>query len=174
VAGRARQPLLHILAGLVRPTGGEVNVFDTDLVSLEGKQLDAWRGAHVGIVLQALHLVPHLSVRDNLRLAQYLAHAPQQDEAIHESLAALGVADKSGRKPSALSQGEQQRVALARAVVNGPKLLLADEPTASLDDAAAERAVELLFAAAERRGATLVVATHDSRVKRHFSNMLKL
>jgi putative ABC transport system ATP-binding protein len=173
-SGCGKSTLLHILAGLVRPTGGEVNVFDTDLVSLEGKQLDAWRGAHVGIVLQALHLVPHLSVRDNLRLAQYLAHAPQQDEAIHESLAALGVADKSGRKPSALSQGEQQRVALARAVVNGPKLLLADEPTASLDDAAAERAVELLFAAAERRGATLVVATHDSRVKRHFSNMLKL
>jgi putative ABC transport system ATP-binding protein len=173
-SGCGKSTLLHILAGLVRPTGGEVNVFDTDLVSLDGKQLDAWRGAHVGIVLQALHLVPHLSVRDNLRLAQYLAHAPQQDEAIHESLAALGVADKSGRKPSALSQGEQQRVALARAVVNGPKLLLADEPTASLDDAAAERAVELLFAAAERRGATLVVATHDSRVKRHFSNMLKL
>jgi putative ABC transport system ATP-binding protein len=173
-SGCGKSTLLHILAGLVRPTGGEVNVFDTDLVSLDGKQLDAWRGAHVGIVLQALHLVPHLSVRDNLRLAQYLAHAPQQDEAIHESLAALGVADKSGRRPSALSQGEQQRVALARAVVNGPKLLLADEPTASLDDAAAERAVELLFAAAERRGATLVVATHDSRVKRHFSNMLKL
>ena len=173
-SGCGKSTLLHILAGLVRPSSGEVSVFDTDLVSLEGKRLDAWRGANVGIVLQALHLVPHLSVRDNLRLAQYLAHAPQQDTAVGEALAALGVADKSGRKASDLSQGEQQRVALARAVVNGPKLLLADEPTASLDDAAAERAVELLFTAAERRGATLVVATHDSRVKRHFSNTLKL
>jgi putative ABC transport system ATP-binding protein len=173
-SGCGKSTLLHILAGLVRPSSGEVNVFDTDLVSLQGKQLDAWRGANVGIVLQALHLVPHLSVRDNLRLAQYMARAPQHDTAISDALGALGVADKSGRKPSELSQGEQQRVALARAVVNGPKLLLADEPTASLDDAAAERAVELLFTAAERRGATLVVATHDSRVKRHFSNMLKL
>ena len=173
-SGCGKSTLLHILAGLVRPSSGEVNVFDTDLASLEGKQLDAWRGANVGIVLQALHLVPHLSVRDNLRLAQYLAHAPQQDAAVGEALAALGVADKAARRPHQLSQGEQQRVALARAVVNGPKLLLADEPTASLDDAAAERAVELLFTAAERRGATLVVATHDSRVKRHFSNTLKL
>jgi putative ABC transport system ATP-binding protein len=173
-SGCGKTTLLHILAGLVRPSGGEVQVFHTDIFSLKAKQLDAWRGANVGIVLQALHLVAHLSVRDNLRLAQYLAHAPQRDAAVDEALAALGVADKSRRKPSELSQGEQQRVAIARAVVNGPKLLLADEPTASLDDAAAERAVGLLFAAAERRGATLVVATHDSRVKRHFSRSLQL
>jgi putative ABC transport system ATP-binding protein len=173
-SGCGKTTLLHILAGLVRPAAGEVNVFHTDILSLKGKQLDAWRGANVGIVLQALHLVAHLSVRDNLRLAQYLAHAPQQDAALDEALAALGVADKAARRPHELSQGEQQRVAIARAVVNGPKLLLADEPTANLDDVAAERAVGLLFAAAERRGATLVVATHDSRVKRHFSNTLQL
>ena len=74
--------LLHILAGLVRPTGGEVSVFHTDICSLKGKAVDAWRGANVGIVLQALHLVAHLSVRDNLRLAQYMAHAPQDDARI--------------------------------------------------------------------------------------------
>jgi len=118
--------------------------------------------------------VAHLSVRDNLRLAQYLARAPQRDADITEALAALGVADKAARRPHELSQGEQQRVAIARAVVNGPKLLLADEPTASLDDAAAARAVELLMGVAERRKATLVVATHDSRVKQHFSNTLQL
>jgi putative ABC transport system ATP-binding protein len=173
-SGCGKTTLLHILAGLIRPAAGEVSIFQTDVVSLKGSRLDHWRGTNVGIVLQALHLVPHLSVRDNLRLAQYLAHAPQRDAAIGEALDALGVADKAARRPHELSQGEQQRVAIARAVVNGPKLLLADEPTASLDDAAAERAVELLFTAAERRGATLVVATHDSRVKRHFSNTLQL
>jgi putative ABC transport system ATP-binding protein len=173
-SGCGKSTLLHILAGLVRPAGGDVNVFHTDIFSLKGKQLDAWRGANVGIVLQSLHLVPHLSVQDNLRLAQYLAHAPQNDAALDGALAALGVADKAARRPHQLSQGEQQRVAIARAVVNGPKLLLADEPTASLDDAAAERAVGLLLDAAARRGATLVVATHDSRVKRHFSNTLQL
>jgi len=173
-SGCGKTTLLHILAGLVRPSGGEVNVFDAELSSLKGKQLDAWRGANVGIVLQALHLIPHLSVRDNLRLAQHLARAPQRDAAIAEALAALGVADKAARRPDQLSQGEQQRVAIARAVVNGPKLLLADEPTASLDDASAERSVTLLLETAARSGATLVVATHDSRVKHHFGNTLQL
>ena len=173
-SGCGKTTLLHVLAGLIRPAEGEVSVDGIELHNLKSSEIDAWRGTAVGIVLQALHLVPHLSVRDNLRLAQYLGRAPQSDAGVGEALAALGVADKAARRPHELSQGEQQRVAIARAVVNGPKLLLADEPTASLDDAAAARAVELLFAAAERRGATLVVATHDSRVKQHFSNMLKL
>src|SRR5688500_16394990 len=78
-SGCGKTTLLHVLAGLVRPTEGEVNVFQTDILSLQGNRLDAWRGAHVGIVLQALHLLKHLSVRDNLRLAQYLARLPQDD-----------------------------------------------------------------------------------------------
>ena len=173
-SGCGKTTLLHILAGLVRPSGGAVSVSGTDISSLKGSRLDAWRGANVGIVLQALHLIPHLSVHDNLRLAQHLARAPQRDAAIAEALAALGVADKASRRPHELSQGEQQRVAIARAVVNGPKLLLADEPTASLDDASAERSVALLLETAARSGATLVVATHDARVKPHFSNTLPL
>jgi len=173
-SGCGKTTLLHLLAGLIPVSSGELEVDGKNLRSLKGKDLDHWRGANVGIVLQALHLIPHLSVRDNLRLAQYMARAPQHDDAIDDALAALGVADKAARRPHELSQGEQQRVAIARAVVNGPKLLLADEPTASLDDAAAERSVALLLDTAERRGATLVVATHDSRVKRHFSNTLQL
>jgi putative ABC transport system ATP-binding protein len=173
-SGCGKTTLLHILAGLVGPMSGEVRIFDTDVLSLKGSALDRWRGGNVGIVLQALHLISHLSVRDNLRLAQYLAHAPQEEGAIDEALAALGVADKGGRRPSELSQGERQRVAIARAVVNGPKLLLADEPTANLDDAATERSIALLLETAAKRGATLVVATHDSRVKRHFENTLQL
>ena len=173
-SGCGKTTLLHVLAGLIPVVSGEVQVDGKDLRSLKGKDLDRWRGANVGIVLQALHLVPHLSVRDNLRLAQYLARATQSDAAVGDALAALGVADKAARRPHELSQGEQQRVAIARAVVNGPKLLLADEPTASLDDAAAARAVDLLISAAERRDATLVVATHDSRVKQRFSNTLQL
>jgi putative ABC transport system ATP-binding protein len=173
-SGCGKSTLLHLLSGLIPVSSGDLEVDGKDLRSLKGRDLDSWRGANVGIVLQALHLVPHLSVRDNLRLAQYLARKPQQEAAVAEALAALGVADKGGRKPSELSQGERQRVAIARAVVNGPKLLLADEPTASLDDDAAERAVALLLETAARRGATLVVATHDARVKRHFSHTLQL
>jgi len=113
-------------------------------------------------------------VRDNLRLAQYLAHLPQEEARVAETLAALGVADKAARRPAELSQGERQRVAIARAVVNRPKLLLADEPTANLDDAAAARAIDLLFGQAERNSATLVVATHDARVKQRFVKKLEL
>src|ERR1700752_446834 len=91
-SGCGKTTLLHVLAGLVRPSEGEVNVFQTEISSLEEKRLDAWRGATVGIVLQALHLVKHLSVSDNLRLAQYLAHLPQDDLRIQDTLAALGVA----------------------------------------------------------------------------------
>jgi putative ABC transport system ATP-binding protein len=173
-SGCGKSTLLHILAGLQRPTEGEVSVFDQDLSSPQQTQIDRWRGATVGIVLQALHLVSHLSVRANLRLAQYLAHRPQDERAVDGALASLGVADKSERTPRELSQGEQQRVAIARAVVNGPRLLLADEPTANLDDAAAARAIDLLLAQAARHGATLVVATHDSRIRPHFQKTLDL
>jgi len=173
-SGSGKTTLLHILAGLVRPSEGQVSVFHTDILSLSGNRLDAWRGANVGIVLQALHLVKHLSVRDNLRLAQYLARLPHDDVRVADTLGALGIADKAGRKPAQLSQGEQQRVAIARAVVNRPRLLLADEPTANLDDTAAASVVELLSEQAGRHGATLVVATHDARVKGKFRERLEL
>src|ERR671918_2679452 len=164
-SGCGKTTLLHALAGLITPTEGEVEVSGENVRRLEGARLDRWRATTVGIVLQALHLVKHLSVRDNLRLAQYLAHAPQDDARIADTLGALGVAAKSARRPSELSQGEQQRVAIARAVVNRPKLLLADEPTANLDDAAAAKVVDLLSEQAARHHATLVIATHDARVK---------
>jgi len=173
-SGCGKSTLLHVLAGLVRPSEGQVNVFDIDLLALKGNQLDRWRGANVGIVLQALHLVKHLSVGENLRLAQYLARLPQDDVRIADTLSALGIADKAARKPAQLSQGEQQRVAIARAVVNRPRLLLADEPTANLDDDAAAVAVDLLAEQAARYGATLVVATHDARVKGKFRERLEL
>ena len=173
-SGCGKTTLLHVLAGLVRPSEGQVSVFDTDILSLKGNRLDAWRGANVGIVLQALHLVKHLSVHDNLRLAQYLARLPQDDARLADTLGALGIADKAARKPAELSQGEQQRVAIARAVVNRPRLLLADEPTANLDDEAANAAIQLLAEQAARYNATLVVATHDERVKKNFEKKLPL
>jgi ABC-type lipoprotein export system ATPase subunit len=173
-SGCGKTTLLHVVAGLVQPSEGGVEVSGENLRRLDGARLDRWRGSTVGIVLQALHLVKHLSVRDNLRLAQYLAHAPQDDARIADTLGALGVAEKTARRPSELSQGEQQRVAIARAVVNRPKLLLADEPTANLDDASAAKVVDLLSEQAARHGATLVVATHDGRVKGKFRERLEL
>ena len=173
-SGCGKTTLLHVIAGLVHPSEGSVEVAGENLQKLDGARMDRWRATTVGIVLQALHLVKHLSVRDNLRLAQYLAKAPQDDRRIDDALGALGVAQKSARRPGELSQGEQQRVAIARAVVNRPKLLLADEPTANLDDAAAAKVVDLLSEQAARHGATLVVATHDARVKGKFRERLEL
>ena len=173
-SGCGKTTLLHVLAGLIRASGGDVEVSGENLGRLEGGRLDRWRATTVGIVLQALHLVRHLSVRDNLRLAQYLAQVPQDDARIRDTLEALGVSDKAARHASELSQGEQQRVAIARAVVNRPKLLLADEPTANLDDAAAAKVVDLLSEQAGRHGATLVLATHDARVKGKFRERLEL
>jgi ABC-type lipoprotein export system ATPase subunit len=164
-SGGGKSTLLSILAGLITPTRGRVIVAGTDLATLSGGARDRWRGLHVGLVPQRLHLVGALSVRDNLRLAQYLAGAGVDDARIRELLEAVGVAELAARAPRTLSQGQAQRVAIARAVVNRPRLLLADEPTASLDDPHAAAALELLRAQAVANGATLVVASHDARVR---------
>jgi putative ABC transport system ATP-binding protein len=164
-SGCGKSTVLHILAGLVTPTTGDVRVAGTDLRTLGEGARDRWRGRTVGLVPQRLHLVQALTVHDNLALAQSLAGHPSDPLRITALLEAVGVADLARRHPRALSQGEAQRVAIARAVINRPALLLADEPTASLDDAHAASALELLRAQAVEAGATLVVASHDHRVR---------
>ena len=164
-SGCGKTTLLHVLAGLVVPVEGLVNVAGTALRSLSEGERDRWRGRTVGLVPQRLHLVGALDVRDNLRLAQSLPGLPRDDDRIMALLQSVGIADLARRYPRQLSQGQAQRVAVARAVVNRPKLLLADEPTANLDDAHAAQALELLRAQAVEAGATLVVASHDNRVK---------
>jgi putative ABC transport system ATP-binding protein len=164
-SGSGKSTVLHILAGLTRPTTGSVTVGGRDLASLDGGTRDRWRGRSVGLVPQRLHLVSALDVRDNLRLANTLAGLRVDDDRINALLQAVGVADLEERYPSQLSQGQAQRVAIARAVVNRPALLLADEPTANLDDAHAAQALELLRGQALEAGATLVVASHDARVR---------
>jgi putative ABC transport system ATP-binding protein len=164
-SGSGKSTLLHILAGLTRASSGEVSVGGTDLASLRSAALDRWRGANVGIVPQRLHLIGALDVADNLRLAQGLAGLPADESRIVALLEAVHVAEFAHRYPRELSQGQAQRVAIARAVVNRPGLVLADEPTANLDDAHAAAALELLRAQAVATGATLVVASHDARVR---------
>jgi putative ABC transport system ATP-binding protein len=164
-SGSGKTTLLHVLAGLTVPTTGRVVVAGTDLGALSGGALDHWRGRHVGLVPQRLHLVAALDVRDNLRLARHLGGLPEDPARIAALLAAVGVGDLADRYPRELSQGQAQRVAIARSVVNRPALVLADEPTANLDDAHAAAALELLRSQAMEAGATLVVATHDARAR---------
>ncbi len=122
----------------------------------------------IGIVLQKLHLISSLDVEHNLLLAQYLAGAKQEPARAAQVLAGVGLADRAHARPHQLSHGQEQRVAVARAVMNRPQLLIADEPTSNLDDAHCAAALDLLEAQAAECGATLVVATHDARVKPRF------
>jgi putative ABC transport system ATP-binding protein len=131
---------------------------------LRGAAADAWRAAHIGFLPQKLHLSEALTVQQNLAMAQWAAGQPENAARIHATLEALGVAELVARLPQQLSGGQAQRVALARAVLLQPRIVLADEPTASLDDEAAAQAVSLLLTTAARHGATLVIATHDARV----------
>jgi putative ABC transport system ATP-binding protein len=163
-SGSGKSTLLALAAGLLTTATGQLEVADQNPALLNAAQRDAWRGRTVGFLPQRLHLSDALTVFDNLGLAYFALGAPTDRTQIMRSLDALGVADLVQRKPHALSGGQAQRVALARAVLMQPKVILADEPTASLDDAAAHSAITLLAQAAQRCGATLVVATHDARV----------
>jgi ABC-type lipoprotein export system ATPase subunit len=164
-SGSGKTTLLHALAGILKPVAGSISIAGQDLGALSARELDRFRGRHVGIVLQRLHLMASLNVLDNLLLAQYLAGLPQDRGRALESLGGLDLAGKAAAYPHELSFGQAQRVAVARAVVNRPKLLLADEPTSNLDDARCFQALELLQNQARACDATLVIATHDQRVK---------
>jgi len=164
-SGSGKSTWLAVLAGLLTPAAGEVLAGDCAVHRLAGSARDRWRGRHVGLLPQRLYLSPALDVRGNLALAFFACGLPVDSAAIDRTLGALGVQDLAARRPHQLSGGEAQRVALARAVLMRPQLLLADEPTASLDDESAAWALELLQATARECGATLVVATHDARVR---------
>jgi putative ABC transport system ATP-binding protein len=173
-SGCGKTTLLHLVAGLLAPTEGEIEVAGEKLAGLEGAALDRWRGRTVGIVPQKLHLVPSLTVAQNLRLAPYLAGLAEEDGRAASLLGDLGLGEKARARPHQLSHGEAQRVAVARAVMNRPKVLLADEPTSNLDDAACAATLDLLQAQARACGATLVVATHDRRARERFERQLRL
>ena len=164
-SGAGKSTWLGLLAGLLTPDSGHAIVDGQDVAVLRGADRDRWRGRTIGLLPQKLHLSDALNVERNLALAYFAAGVPEDREAIRAALEALGVAALAHRRPSQLSGGQAQRVALARAVLLRPRVLLADEPTASLDDAAAHAAVALLRQAAARTGATLVVATHDARAR---------
>lgn len=173
-SGSGKTTLLHILTGILKPQNGKVTMNDTAIYELSAKALDQFRGRHIGIVFQKPHLIKSLTVNENLLLAQNFAHLPENQERINEVLESLAIADKKKAFPNELSQGQLQRVSIARAVINKPELLIADEPTSSLDDRNAHAVLELLLQQSALNEATLVVATHDKRVKDAFTHTYSL
>jgi putative ABC transport system ATP-binding protein len=163
-SGSGKSTWLALAAGLLTPGAGELLVAGQAVAVLQGGQRDRWRARCIGFLPQKLLLSEALSVADNLGLVFFAAGQPVDRLAILAVLEALGVAALADRKPAQLSVGQAQRVALARALLNQPRVLLVDEPTASLDDAACDAALALLQQGAAKTGATLVIATHDSRV----------
>lgn len=172
-SGSGKTTLLHILGGLLAPQAGEVIISGTPLYSLKGNKLDRFRGKNIGIVFQKPHILSALTVFENLQLANFFVGQKRANE-LEKTLADLGILDKKHAKIDTLSEGEAQRVSIARALSNQPKLILADEPTASLDDENAEKVIQLLKAQAKRLEAVLVVVTHDQRVKSHIANQLTI
>jgi putative ABC transport system ATP-binding protein len=163
-SGSGKSTWLALVAALLQPSAGTLQVAGQSLLGLSRMQSDAWRARQVGFLPQKLHLSAALTVQQNLALAQWAANTAQDDERIVATLRLLGVEGLLLRKPSQLSGGQAQRVALARAVLMQPQILLADEPTASLDDDSATLALQLLYSTAQQFQATLVIATHDARV----------
>ena len=173
-SGCGKTTSLEVMAGIAVPLAGQVTINGTALETLGAGERDRFRGRNIGVVMQRLHLISALTIRKNLRLAQSLAGAEVDDSRISSAVDALGISGKLDLYPRELSQGEAQRVAIARAVVNRPVLILADEPTSALDDGNCEAALDLLLEQSSACGATLIVATHDQRIKARFEHVVSL
>ncbi len=163
-SGSGKSTLLALIAGLLTPRAGRVVVGGTDVGALPGARRDVWRGQALGFVPQRLHLSESLTVSENLALPFVACGAAVDHARVSALLDRLDLAALGTRRPHELSVGQAQRVALARALMRSPRVLLADEPTANLDDAMSDAVIGLLAESAAETNATLVIATHDARV----------
>ena len=173
-SGCGKSTLLHILGGLLAPTNGEVSINRQSVYAISGPNLDKFRGNNLGIVIQVLHFIQSLTVKENLLLAQNLAGYSKDENKVIELLTDMDVVQKIDNKINNLSQGEKQRIAIARALINEPKVILADEPTSALDDENCELVVKLLKSQAKKHNATLLIVTHDNRLNSQFERRVLL
>ena len=173
-SGKGKTTYLHLLAGLLQPTSGEIIIDNTDLVSLSEKKTDRYRGKNIGVVFQKSYFIAALTVLENLQMASWLATGKKHTKRAKRLLEQLGIENQASKLPSQLSIGQQQRVSIARALMNEPKVLLADEPTSSLDDKNAEKVIDLLTSLSKEYKAALLIVTHDSRIKEKFINKITL
>jgi len=173
-SGKGKTTLLHLLAGMIRPTAGIIKIQKTDITELGNRELDKFRGQHIGIIFQTAHFVDSISVLNNLMLSPFLSGKKIAESEAVKVLERLNVSHKAAQKPASLSVGEQQRCAIARAVFHKPAVILADEPTSALDDENAQQVIDMLEEQARQTGAALIIVTHDKRLKDRFQKQITL
>ncbi|OHX67659.1 ABC transporter ATP-binding protein [Flammeovirga pacifica] len=168
-SGCGKTTLLHVLGGLLPVTSGKVIINDIDITLLKGNKIDQFRGENIGVIFQKPHFARALTLHENLAFAQKAAGRKVDHKRIHHLLDRLGISQHIDKSPSKMSEGEKQRMSVAMALINKPALLLADEPTASLDDEHANEVIQLLREMASEENSALVIVTHDSRLKEAFA-----
>ncbi len=175
-SGSGKSTMLNMITGIDRPTAGEVTVGGKQLANLSESQLARWRGAQIGIVFQFFHLIPTLSVLQNVMLPMdFCGVIPRRDRrtrALH-LLEMLGLAAHADKRPAQLSGGQQQRAAIARALANDPPIIVGDEPTGNLDSATGNEVFQILKGLA-REGKTVVIVTHDLDLARQVDHVITM
>ncbi len=173
-SGVGKTTFIQILAGLLKPTSGQIQLGSTNYNKLSSKEMDQFRGKNIGMIFQKPHFVRNLNILDNLLLSLYLSENKQDEKRVVQLLNEIGLGHKLESMPDDLSQGEQQRASIALAVIKQPDLILADEPTSSLDDANCQKIITLLKEQADKNKSKLIIITHDNRIKTQFNKSITL
>lgn len=173
-SGSGKTTLLHLIGGLLRDYSGSIRIKDVEIETLGEHAMDRFRGQNMGFIFQRNHLINALTVEQNLMMPSWLSGMPLDNKRITETLESLSIAHLRKRKVTQLSQGQAQRVAIGRAIITRPSLILADEPTSALDDKNCENVMSLLADAARRNQSTLLIATHDQRLKEKIQGKIEL
>ncbi|MCL6274622.1 ATP-binding cassette domain-containing protein [Muricauda sp. 2012CJ35-5] len=173
-SGIGKTTLLHLLSGLLPTTHGSISIAGTELNGLGRKALDRFRGASMGLIFQRYHFITSLTVMENLKLRLGFTKKNIGSTRIQELANRLGLAEYLNKKVTQLSQGQQQRLSIALGLIHKPDVIFADEPTSNLDDENCDKVIQLLKDEADLSGSSLIIITHDHRVKSHFQNQLSL
>lgn len=164
VSGSGKTTLMNLMSGLLKPTSGFVSFEENDFSKLTEENIDQIRSKNFGFIFQRLHLIKHLTVEQNILLGLNKDQSPNIDELLDD----IGLKNKHTQLAKNLSFGESQRVAIARGIINSPKVIFADEPTSSLDDKNTKKVLELIFSQAKKNNSTIIISSHDERVKKFF------
>lgn len=169
-SGCGKTTFMNLLSGLLKASNGEISFQGQKYSDLSERDMNILRAKNFGFIFQKLHLIDHLTVIQNITLAQQKPDTKRVQALVRD----LGLSGKEQQKARTLSVGEAQRVAIARAVVNNPKIIFADEPTSALDDTNTQKVMDLIFDQAKKNGATVIAATHDSRIKKPFAKIMEM